>query len=258
MGQQKHYQLSIENRNLVVAVKINDVLVHSDRDNRVPHYEMSINQWLFNDENTIAVNLSVAPNMEELSETVECSIAVEEIVVQGDSQKKTTLTTLAYNHANEDMQFPILLNNTFTIDTSFPVWKWRSGLEFDADNLPYDMIIAFTEKIVHALKAKDGTAVAELLRTKNEELANAYYIPINERLHDSTAFFEKLFAMDGWDIIPPDYGSMVMQLQAENKLLLVANSRGKPLIQTPVLDDDFRFGIPLYLANVNDTFVLCR
>ena len=57
----KSYGLRIENNDLCIAVKINDITVFVSRENRVPYYELKINQWLYNGKNVIEVNVSVGP-----------------------------------------------------------------------------------------------------------------------------------------------------------------------------------------------------
>jgi hypothetical protein len=81
----KHYQLKIDNRTFAIAISLNDIELHVDRDNRIPHFELPVNHWIYDGTNRLHANLSIGPDMEELPDTFEFSAAIYECIRQGET-----------------------------------------------------------------------------------------------------------------------------------------------------------------------------
>jgi hypothetical protein len=132
------------------------------------------------------------------------------------------------------------------------------GEAFDIDAIPRDEIIHYLTTVYEALNSSNLQRTLDIVAVKNREQATAFYLPLEQRAKDSQAFFEKLFAMPQWTILEPDYTSILIRPQAENRLLRVTDKMGKPVLKTPVLDDDFIFGLPTWFAKVDGQWILCR
>jgi hypothetical protein len=254
----KHYQLVAECRGPSLAVRVNDIAVHEDEAGAKGDAQVPLNQWLSSGRNTLLVRAGLVPGAAAPTDASTVTVSVVEALVDGGAATETTLATVAVPSPDTLPQFPLEVTREFELEIPYGDWAWLAGDPFDEDNLPLDEFQAFAERARTVLDSRDMAGTQDLLAVRNRELAQAYYLDPAQRLADSEAFFKELFAAEGWQVEPPDYERMLVRLHADNRLAELTGPKGKPLLQTPTLNSDFTFGLPLFVARVKGALVLCR
>jgi hypothetical protein len=168
------------------------------------------------------------------------------------------VVSMVFPKPGETPQFPAEATQAFAVDVPFGAWAWFAGDTLDENNLPLDEIQAFAEDARTVLDKRDIEGTLALVNTKNNEMARAFHLPVEERLADSRSFFEEMFATGGWAMPRPDYTRMQVRLHAQGKLAEVVDPEGAPILQTLSLEGGFSFCLPLWLSRANNAWVLCR
>jgi len=254
----KHYQLLAENRGVSVEVRVNDIRAHEDAAGKGAGAQVLLNQWVSSGKNTLLVRAGLLPGAAAPAPRTSLSVSVVESAIDGGTVTETTVADITVPSPDTPPQFPLEVSREFQLGIPYGDWAWLAGEPFDENSLPLDELRAFAEQARAALDSRDMAGVQAVLATKNRELAQAYYLDPGQRLAESETFYRELFAAEGWQVGEPDYARMLVRLHADKRLAELTDPSGKPLLQTPALNNDFTFGLPLFVARVKGQLVLCR
>jgi hypothetical protein len=97
-----------------------------------------------------------------------------------------------------------------------------------------------------------------LLKTKTEELAEAYFIPLPERINDQRDFFtQELFSDKNWGMAPLDFNDMRVLYHAGGQLVEIVDKYGNPFLKA-LPGEETTFSLPLRLCYFKNEWILCR
>jgi len=244
---------------LAASVRLNDVGVQEDTLAMNIPKQIPVNQWLYNGKNMLSVRCWAPPGTDPADMSgAKVTVRILSLEKGKGEEDLKEVFTVVFPTPGQTPKLPAEVSKEFELKLSFGPWAWRKGEAFAADKVPLDEISAFAERARGALVGKDIDAVMELMNRKNSEMGAAFDIPEKERLADSREFMGRLFATRGWAMEKPDYAAMQTRLHAEGRLVEVLNAKGKELLETPSLDGEFTFCLPLWLAKVEGEWVLCR
>jgi hypothetical protein len=256
--QQKEIRLEIDNHKIAVSVYINDIIVFSNRFHQQPSSSFAINQWVFNGLNDLRINLSVNPIWNE--ELKDQSFDLKIMVYEGNSEQYTSLNLkeLHWKYTS-GTQFPVNLIDTINLDVPFEKWSWHNADILYDEIFDINSLKTFISNIYEVLNTKNYPLLEPILLTKSTELANAYSIPLDERLSDQKDFFvNELFRFPTWGLLPLTLDNLTFQYHAGGRLIEVLTVKGKSPIESVVLDDSINYSLDLFLCHKNNQWILCR
>jgi hypothetical protein len=254
---QHHFQLESLHNQVALSISINDILVFVDRFHTMPNNQVSINQWLYNGDNTIDVNISVNPRFEHQLRAQDASVKIVHYAGAKPDFIPSTVMELLWMYVPDETKFPVNLHDSFPIDIPYGNWTWLNATPLTKETIPWDSLHEFLARIHAALSAKDFNALEPILRTKAAELAHAYSIELSERLAGQADFFRDLFANPSWGMQPLDLNTVQPIFHAQGRLIEFVDPRGVSPLKSTDLDGD-TFSLPMRLCLVDDTWVLCR
>lgn len=254
---QKHYSVEITNHKVAFAVYVNDILLSTNRNHSKCTNEFPVNQYVYNGENSLRLNISINPNwFEELKEQ-KARVRIIESSGTGGSFAERDVTDISWQW-DDTVQFPVNISKQFTLGIPYGNWVWREADTLTEENLRIAPLHEYLRNLHDSLNEKNYEKLERFLRYKSADLANAFYIPIKERLADQRNFFENdLFGTDGWGLDALDLSNLMLDFQANGKLLRIVKSNGKsPIISKPLSDSIFE--LELLLCFKNNEWILCR
>jgi len=254
---QKHYSIEITNHKIAFAAYVNNILLSTNRYHQQGINEFPINQYVYNGENTLQLNMSINPKwFEELKEQKAQIRIIESIGLNGNFEEKD-IVVLNWKWT-EDVQFPVNLSAQFHLDIPYGSWAWLDADIITEDNLDMQSLNDYICKLYNALNSKNYESLEPLLRFKSADLANAFYIPFPERLTDQEIFFKNdLFLTPGWRLEPLDLSNLMVDFHAKNRLVRILRSDGRsPIISNSMKDSIFE--LDLFLCHKNGQWILCR
>lgn len=254
---EKFYAIDFNCHHIAYAIKINDILIETSRFHDMPRRTIKANQWIYNGKNTFEINLSINPRWENALDDNNFRFNIIEYSgINGEYSPQPVVQNEWYY--SEGTQFPVNLKEEFTTDIPYGNWIWQDADTIDEENFDRHSLNEYLKTLHACLKEKDFSRLEPLLKTKATELAEAYYLDINERFRDQQSFFtEELFGNPAWDMQPIDFDTLFYRFHAENRLVEVINKEGKSPIRSTSLDG-YTFSIPLFLCHKNNQWILCR
>jgi hypothetical protein len=254
----KHIQIEIDDHKIGFVVFINDCIVFSNSFHQIPSTSLPVNQWVQNGVNTLKVNVSINPHWTEELNEQSFTIVLKQYEGTPDNLTETVISELQWKYL-PDTHFPVNLTQEFTLDIPYGNWCWHDADVLNEDTVPVESLKPYITLLHTALANRDYSALEPFLTTKSTELAKAFAIPLNERFDDQKSFFTtELFSHPSWGLEPLNFDSMIFQFHAQGRLIEVLDIKGKPLIQSAILDEGFNFNLPLLLCHKNDQWILCR
>lgn len=253
-----YYRLETFCNQIAVAVYINGIPIVIDRFHSNPNNQITVNQWVYSGKNTLDVNISVNPHFEH--RLIEQNASVKIIEYKGIRPDFTprSIKVLFWKYIPDETTFPVNLHDQFELDTPFGEWVWRSAQELTTDTIPLESLREFITRLHNVLQTKKYDELEPLLTVKASELADAYFIPLQERLDDQRTFFtDELFADARWGMAPLDFGNMNILYHAGGHLIEVVDRFGNPFLQS-LPGEETTFSLPLRLCYRNNQWVLCR
>lgn len=255
--QEKFYSVDFNSLKIAYAVKINDILIETNQRHNLPRRSIKANQWMYNSKNTYSITLYVNPQFEAELEEQHFLFKISEHYGDNTGEPPKEIAMAEWKYTDET-KFPVVINGEFDLDIPYGNWTWQNAEIISEDTINKDALKSFLLSIHGFLTDKNFTALEPLLTTKATELAQAYYLDINERFRDQRNFFtEELFGNLSWGMQPIDFDTLYFRFHAENRLLEVVNKEGKSPIRSTSLDG-YTFSIPLFLCHKNNQWILCR
>jgi hypothetical protein len=254
---EKFYSVEYSSLQIAYAVKLNDTLIETNRFHDLPSKFMKTNQWMLNGKNTFEVNLSVNPRWElDLEEN---NFKIKFVQHEGTNGTYIPQELISHEWKYEPgTQFPIVIRGDFEIDIPFGNWAWLDAEILDEDTIDMESLKNYVTAIFNYLNNKDFAMLEPILITKATELAQAYYIDINQRFSDQKDFFlGELFSNPGWGMINPDLENLIFRFHAGNKLVEVLDKFGKSPLRSNSLGG-FTYSLELFLCHKNNQWILCR
>ena len=254
------YLFTTEHEGLATELWFNGILLDEDpegvfRDRKFPN-----NLYVIDGENTLKLKISLPGHPPRMPDSPKLSARLYEM-----GQESTDLTQLPepiaeLNFPGEEAPtFPAELETTVSIQSPFPRWSWQDAEPMDvSDGATVRECLDLVERLHKALTAKDLQTVMDLVSTKTEETAQAYYIPMNERISDQQTFFEEIFADAQFAMEPYDAQNMELVPMADDKLILVRQSNGSAALESKELIEGFCFTLPIYVSKVNGEIRIVR
>jgi hypothetical protein len=257
MDIEKFYSAEYSSLQIAYAVKLNDILIETNRFHDLPSKFLKINQWMLNGKNTFEVNLSVNPRWEQDLE--ENNFRIKFVQHEGSNGTYIPQELISHEWKYEPgMQFPIVIRGEFEIDIPFGNWAWLDAEILNEDTIDMESLKKYISSIYHHLNNKEFNLLEPYLATKATELGQAYYIDIKERLSDQKEFFTKeLFANTGWGMTPPNLKDLIFRFHAGNRLVEVIDKFGKSPLRSTSLGG-YTFSLELFLCHKNKQWILCR
>jgi len=255
---QKHIFIDISNHKVAFAVSINGVELIVNRFHQLPSKQLPINQWVHSGINKFSINISINPQWsEELNEqSLQFSI-IEYSGIRPDFIS-TRVASVDWHYVKDETAFPVNLENTFKLDIPYGDWLWKKAEVITDDTLPLESLKGYITRLHQILQNKNYDELEPLLKIKTEELANAYYIPRQERLNDQRTFFTgELFSDAAWGMAHIDFENMRVRYHAGGQLIEVVDKYGKPFLKA-LPGEETTFSLPLRLCYYNSNWVLCR
>jgi hypothetical protein len=255
--EEKFYAVDFKSLQLAYAIKINDILIETNQNHNLPRGTIKANQWMYNGKNTFEINLSVNPKWEnDLDENYFILKIIEHVGTDGNySPYEIVFKEWKYQ---QNTKFPVVISGDFSIDIPFGNWTWRNADILNEDTMNIDSLRAYMSSLRHFLNTKNFNALEPLLQIKSTELAQAYYLNVDERFSDQKEFFtQELFGNPIWEMQEIDFDTLLFRRHAENRLVEVLNIEGKSPIRSISLDG-YTFSLPLFLCHKNDQWILCR
>lgn len=257
MENEKFYAVDFNSLQLAYAIKINDILIESNRFHDMPRRTIKVNQWMYNGKNSFEINLSVNPKWEKDLDENNFRIKISEHVGINGNYVPTDIISHEWKY-QENTQFPVILSGEFTIDIPFGNWTWHDADILIEDTLNINSLKSFLGTFHQFLKNKNFSEIEPLLRVKTTELAHAYYLNMDERFSDQKEFFtQELFGNPAWGMQPIDFDTLIFRFHAGNRLVEVLNKEGKSPLRSTSLDG-YTFSLQLFLCHKNEQWILCR
>ena len=254
---QHHFQLESLHNQVALAISINDIQVFVDRFHTMPNNQVSINQWLYNGENIIDINISVNPRFEHQLRAQSASIKVVHYSGVKPDFTPSTVKEIQWKYAPDETAFPVNLHDLFTLEIPYGNWSWQRGVSLTKETIPLDSLHEFLTRVHTALAAKDFEALKPVLQTKATELALAYSIELSERLSGQADFFKELFANPAWAMQPLNLEEIQPIFHAQGRLVEIVDRKGMSPLKSTDLDGD-TFSLPMRLSLIDNCWVLCR
>ena len=251
------YYIETANSNAAIAVYVNDVLVHTDRLARNSEKRTSINQWVHGGTNNLKVNITVPPMLDEVPDDFEVRLGVVEYIRSGEDLQRKECAQLSWEYTGAGTM-PVIETAPFECGMPVDSWFWYDADAFNEETLPYEEVRGVIGEFYSVLDRKDMDALEKLLEVKAREMADAFGIPLDERLHDQRNFFESLFSKAGWGMQPPSLDDFFVYYHAGGRLVEIIDRKASPILHSKPLDGDSKFMLSMYLARKNGRWVLCR
>lgn len=252
------YTLEIESHFVAFSVNIGGIVLATDRNIPACDERIPINQWIFSGFNPVDAKLWVQPTWEELPAEMDFLLRICRYVPGSDVPEILSEIKWAKSDDWPEIPFPVQLKTDFVVDWDFPAWTWA-----DAERLPDDSgrdptLKSFLKTVHRAMSDKDVDAVVALCGIKAKEMANAFGIPLEERLRDQRTFFAGIFSNPGFVMKPFPEDSLLAQSHAQGRLLEITDLAGEPAVSTQALDGDAAFGLELFLCRREGLWTICR
>jgi len=254
---EKFYIVEFNSLQIAYAVKINDILIENNRQHNLPRRSIKANQWMYNGKNTFEITLYVNPQFEKDLEEQNFRFKILEQYGDDTGEPPKEITMLEWKYI-PGTQFPVILTGEFQLDIPYGNWAWLDADRITEETIDTDSLKSYLLFFQKCLTDKNFAELEPLLKTKASELANAYYLDINDRFRDQHGFFtEELFVNPKWGMQPIDFDSLFFRFHAQNRLVEVLNKEGKSPIRSHSLDG-YTFSIQLFLCCKNGQWILCR
>ena len=256
----RFYLFAIGHEGLATELWFNGVLLDQDPNGSFKNRKFPNNLYVVEGENTLKLKIGLAGQPPRMPETPELKARLYEIPPEelNANQLPEPLAELTFPGA-EAPTFPAELETTVKIQSPFPRWSWQDAEPMDvSDGATVRECLDLVERLHKALTAKDLQTVMDLVSTKTEETAQAYYIPMNERISDQQTFFEEIFADAQFAMEPYDAQNMELVPMADDKLILVRQSNGSAALESKELIEGFCFTLPIYVSKVNGEIRIVR
>lgn len=254
---QQHFYLETTHTQIALAVSINGVHVFIDRNHAMPDNRLSINQWLFNGENEIDINFSVNPRFEHPLREQRANIKLVQYAGTKPDFVPSTIKEISWKYLPDETHFPVNIHDMFSAFVPYGPWSWQNARSLTADTIPWESLRMMLTEIHAALSTKSYAILEPYLRTKARELAQAYYIPVEERMNDQAAFFNELFAEPGWGMHAIDFDGIVPVFHAGGRIIELVDRKGNSPLKSTDLDGD-TFTLSVRVALVDGNWILCR
>ncbi|MGL1935295.1 MAG: hypothetical protein OCD01_09750 [Fibrobacterales bacterium] len=253
----KYISLKTKGHKLAYNVSVNDVIITSNRENISAPNELTINQWIKQGVNSYQAHLFVPPSLfEKIEEQYFIIEFVETTIVDGSSSEQ-----VIYKKEwswEQNVEFPIIFSDSIDINPPLNELLWDTGESINQSSLNLDDLKQFVERIWGYMHTKNFTMLEPLITPKAKELAQAYHIPIEDRLQGQREFFTmELFNEPGWGMQSIDWTGINIEYFAAGKLLQILDNKGRDLLKSNPLDGD-TFSLPLFLAFKDNQWVICR
>lgn len=253
-----HYRLETFSNQIAIAVSINGILVFVDRFHSMPNNQLSINQWLCSGKNTIDINISVNPHFEHKLNEQKTSIKITEYKGTRPNFTPFIIKDLFWNYIPDQTVFPVNIHDEFELSVPFSEWFWRKAESVTEETIPFEKLKAYIVRLHQILQTKNYNELETVLKTKTEELAEAYYIPLPERQNDQKVFFtEELFSDKNWGMAPLVFDDMRVLFHAGGQLIEIVDNFGNPFLKA-LPGEETTFSLPLRLCYFNNEWILCR
>lgn len=256
----KFYLFTIGHEGLATELWFNGVLLDQDPDGVFKNRKFPNNLFVIDGDNSLKLKIRLAGQPPRMPESPELKARLYEIPPEdlNATQLPEPLAELSFPGA-EAPTFPAELDATFNIQSPFPRWAWQDAESLDVgDAATIRACLDPVSRLHQALGAKDLQTIMDLVSIKTEETAQAYYIPLNERLSDQQTFFEEIFADAQFAMEPYDAGNMELVPMADDKLILVRQSNGDAALESKELTEGFCFTLPIYVSKVNGEIRIVR
>ena len=252
------YTLEIESHFTAFSVNVGGITLATDRNMPACDERFPINQWIFTGSNPVEAKLWVQPTWEELPPEMDFSLRICRYTPGSDVPEILTELKWAKPEDEPEISIPIRLETDFRVDWFFPAWSWADADVLEEESGQDPSLKSFLKSVHMAMEKKDADGIAAIYRVKAVEMADAFGVPIEERLSDQRKFFAGLFSNPGFAMKPFVEASLVTQIHAHGRLLEITDPSGEPAVSTEALDGDAAFGLELFACRKNGTWIICR
>lgn len=254
---QKHFQITIDNHKIAFALYLNDILLTSNRFHNACHNEFPINQYIYNGENALRLNLSINPHWSESPAEQWCKIVVTQYCGMKGALKPEVVSQINWKW-DVETKFPVNLISKFTTTIPYGNWAWLDADIIHEENINMKSLYDYVTTLYTIMSSKDYHSLEIILKNKSIDFANAFYIPFSERLADQENFYKnELFSSQGWELEPLDLSNLMFDFHANNRLIHILKRNGRsPITSKPIKDNIFE--LELFLCHKNNQWILCR
>ncbi len=255
------WHLQISGTNLAYTVRINDIVIFSDRWQTSRSDGCPINQWLVSGMNRLQVNLGVGLSKDSAEAESACLVQVKEIALDNPSAPENIAAEINLVFKDGELSLPFDRTVEFPVPDLDPS-RWEQGDKFDPENPDLSGLVDFLAAIQNQMEAKDIEGIVGTMRIKSEEMARAFGMPIEERLKDQREFFEELFQISDWGMLPfepqKEPQKIFTQIEGEGRLLKVTDQVGGPILKSKEFEDGSNFGLRFHLSRHKDRWEVAR
>ena len=137
---------------------------------------------------------------------------------------------------------------------AFGRWAWEDAAAY----APSDRgdVLAIVEQLHRALAARDADRASTLVAVKMEELGRALGVPAAELVRDQREHWLRLFAADDYAVDGLSLGALVLEAQADGRLVTVTAADGRAPLRGGAADDTLALDVAL--ARVAGQWVIVR
>jgi len=254
------YLFTINHEGLGIELWFNDILLDMDKEGVFKNRKFPNNLYVIDKENTLKAKITLPGQPPKMPDNLDLKICLYEIEQQmlGDETLPEPVAELLFP-GTEAPSFPAEIETTFNINSPFPRWQWQDAEVVDnSDPAVIQDCFSVISDLHQALSAKDFTTVSNMLSLKTQEMANAYYIPIDERIADQENFFNEIFSDSQFEMEAFNNGNLTIIPMAQNRLFLVQQNDGNAAIESKELSEGYCFTLPIYVSKIDGVWKIVR
>jgi hypothetical protein len=246
------YVLAIDSVGMVARIGLNGVEIFADPLGEPRVFQTKLNQWLVDGDNRIQLELQPVVDDDGRIVVGDRAFAVELVRGVHGRVPGPEGILLSYRWSAEEepidpsAEIPTWRwTRPFMAADSFGRWSWQDAAPAPMTLEARAAIVAKVEAVHAALVQRDQAALSRLFRPKNEELARAFDLPLDELEADQAEHFRSCFGSTSWAMEPFDPDAIDLVPMADGRLVRAEGLGGRPPLRGTSGDGPFVCGMTL-------------
>ena len=252
--QNPDFTLAVECRDLILQIRINDVVLFKNRGERKTS-GLWMNDFIIDGVNTLEMN--VEPPAYSASSGIEPSAdAFARVVVQ---KNNTPVYSFQYppDAPDSPTALPTTASGEFESGTQHGLWAWQRSDEIELNEETSAAATTHLRRLFEACEAKDVERAVEMFGVKIHERAVAFYRNKEECFQQEREFFNQRLNNPVWELETTDDDRIRYELCGNRRMIAVKTPNGASVLKW-IDYKGMNTDIPLYLSMMNGQWMIVR
>lgn len=259
LADEGYYSLSYKMNSIVASIELNGVLqTESSNEEFISGVATGLNIWIMPGKNTLKIKLLKPFKKSKNASDPKISIFIRlGRTGQSSDEGQEILSFSAPEKEGDNIIFPLEKEISFIPELIPPSELWDKASEIELDDISKKEIKNLVQDLYKAANTGNKKEFLNLNEFKISDLPKAMYAPKNEnKKREEKEMTEFLKFLKGkLEKIPSE---LSYNLVANNKIIYITDAKGNDIIKTRSNKNDGQFKIPVYVAKIDNKWLLVR